>query len=113
MESQLSPEHKDLQNEFVESLSEGGLSAATMMVNRLAIETAMLEAYHNHFVQMEYVNEDLMKSFPGKNLKQYIDIIDFVESVKADYKKAMTRSIAPMDERWITMGSCFLLFSSI
>lgn len=91
MKNKLSPELQQIQDEFIENLSVGGIEAVRPVVTRLAIEKAMLGVYHRHFVKMEYEDEDLLKITTMSELADYMDILDFADTVAEDYEQAVGR----------------------
>jgi len=91
MENRLSPELQAVQDEFIENLSVGGIEAVKPILTRLAVERAMLEIYHNHFVQMEYEDEDLFKLHKFDELADYLEIVNFANDVADDHNSATER----------------------
>ncbi len=91
MKHKLSPELQEIQDEFVENLSIGGIEAVKPILTRLAIEKAMLEVYHYQFVRMEHEDEDLLKIRTFNDLIECMDILDFADTVAEDYEHAVGR----------------------
>lgn len=91
MKHKLSPELQEIQDEFVENLSVGGIEAVKPILTRLAIEKAMLEVYHYQFVRMEHEDEDLMQLRTFADLIECMDVIDFADTLAEDYEHAVGR----------------------
>jgi|GEM_PF-7005852 len=91
MKHKFTPELQQIQDEFVENLSVGGIEAVKPILTRLAIEKSMLEVYHYHFVKMEHEDEDLLRVSSFPDLIGYMDILDFADTVAEDYEHAVAR----------------------